>query len=175
MSLTEEIFLGTWRFDETIRDQAAVKAFSGTVEEANEWSAYAPDVLEFKMQGDNTYLEGGLYRHRFFLQAVVRDPEIDFIIRYYTRSEGNWFYDTSKGKLIEITSDSYTMCMDEETEKETKNDKDLRSMFRTYKGETEHYSVERVDRDTLVITEDELNLRLRLRRVPLKPALEIKE
>lgn len=175
MSLTEEIFLGIWRFDETIRDQAAVKAFSGTVEEANEWSAYAPDVLEFKMQGDNTYLEGGLYRHRFFLQAVVRDPEIDFIIRYYTRSEGNWSYDTSKGKLIEITSDSYTMCMDEETEKETKNDKDLRSMFRTYKGETEHYSVERVDRDTLVITEDELNLRLRLRRVPLKPALEIKE
>ena len=65
------------------------------------------------------------------------------------------------------------MCMIEETEKETDNSQDLRSIFRTYKGETEHYSVERVDRDTLVITEDEIYVRFHLRRVPLESVLGI--
>lgn len=175
MPLTEESFLGTWKFDETIKDKAVVDAFFDTVEEANDWSAYAPDVLEFKLQGDNTYLEGGLCRHRFFMQVTVRDSEINFIIRYYIQSKGNWSYDASSQRLTEVNIASKVMCMDEETEKETQGSEDLRSLFDKHNGETELYLVQFINEDELVITEDELNLRLHLRRVSLEQALEIKE
>ena len=173
MPLTEKIFLGTWKFDETIRDQAAIEAFFGTEEEANEWSAYAPDVLEFKMQGDNTYLEGGLYRHRFFLQVTARDPEIDLFIQYYIRSEGDWSYDASKNLLSEVTTNYKVLCMDEGTEEETRNSEDLGSLFDSSSVEAEQYSVQFISEQELRITDTEINLRFHLRRVPLEPALGI--
>lgn len=109
----------------------------------------------------------------FFLQVTARDPEIDLFIRYYIRSEGDWSYDALKNLLSEVTTKYKVLCMDEGTEKETRNSEDLRSLFDSSFDEAEQCSVQFISEQELQITDTETNVRFHLYRMPLEQALEI--